>query len=500
MLFNSYIFICIFLPITLIGWYCLNYFKKYRIAGLFLSGMSLWFYAYFNVSYLAIILVSILINFLISIWIEHIKEDDKTLRTVIMILSVFINLGILFYFKYLDFFIENINAISGKNIPLQGILLPLGISFFTFQQMSFTVDRCRGLAKHYDFIDYTTFVTFFPQLIAGPIVLYDEMMPQFMDISKRKINSDNFARGIKMFIMGLAKKVLLADILAIPVNNAFVYTGGLDSVAAIAVMLLYTFEIYFDFSGYCDMAIGLGLMFNIELPVNFNSPYKSTTVKEMWNRWHITLSRFFTTYVYIPLGGSRRGFGRMLLNIFVVFTLSGFWHGAAWTYVVWGVMNGVLVVWDNLCIVGVKGTKYKKECKIYMPKWLGWILTFGFFVLSLCFFRSSSVGEALSLIKTIFSFSWTGKVYEVAYQLSAAEFYILDEAVSMISGTGVYYLHLVLMILMIGLCFYIISRPNSLEISKSDKHPVRTAVLLAILFVWCFISLSQVSTFLYFNF
>jgi len=498
MLFNSYIFICIFLPISLIGWYSLNHFKLYRLSGLFLTGMSLWFYAYFNISYIAIILSSIAVNYLISIIVSHIEK--KEIKKLLLVLSILINLGILFYFKYFDFFIANVNAISGSNFALKGILLPLGISFFTFQQLSFVIDRCTGKAEHYNFIDYCTFVTFFPQLIAGPIVLYDEMMPQFMDIENRKPKVQNFEVGIKLFIIGLGKKVILADVLAKPVSFAFANTTGLDSLSAFSVMLLYMFELYFDFSGYCDMAMGIAKMFNIDLPVNFNSPYKSVTVKEMWNRWHITLSRFFTTYVYIPLGGSKKGFNRMLLNVFIVFTLSGLWHGAAWTYVVWGAMNGLLVVWDNLCIVGVKGTKYKKECKVYIPRWAGHILTFGFFLLSLCFFRSATIPEACGIIKTIFVPNWNGKVFEIASKLTTSEFYILDEAVGMVSQMGVYYLHVILMIIMFALCFYIISRPNALEMVENKEHPKRDAFLLVVVFIWCFISLSQVSTFLYFNF
>jgi len=508
MLFNSYIFICIFLPIVLIVWYGLNHFKLYRLSGLFLCGMSLWFYAYFNVKYLAVILCSIAINYLISFLISiydskcpiEYENGINAPRKVILALSVILNLGILFYFKYFDFFLENLNAISGSSFELRGILLPLGISFFTFQQLSFVIDRSRGRAEHYNFIDYATFVTFFPQLIAGPIVLYDEMMPQFLDKEKRKIIPENMEVGIKLFIIGLGKKVLLADILANPVNFGFAISEDLDAAGALAVMLLYTFEIYFDFSGYCDMAMGLARMFNIELPVNFNSPYKSVTVKELWQRWHITLSRFFTTYVYIPLGGSRRGFKRMLLNVLIIFTLSGLWHGAAWTYVAWGAMNGLMVIWDNLCIVGIKGQKYKKECKLYLPKWVGWILTFGFFVLSLCFFRSHSISEALMMIRHIFSFTWNGKVFDVAYKLTAPEIYILDEACGMISQMCVYYMHLVVMIIMLTLCFFIVSRPNSLEIAVRGDKTVKTSILLAILFVWCFVSLSQVSTFLYFNF
>lgn len=499
MLFNSYIFICIFLPICLVGWYGLNYFKLYRLAGVFLSCMSLWFYAYFNVSYLAIILVSICINYVISYLVGYIKKNIYS--KIIMILSISINLGILFYFKYFDFFIENVNLITGSNFELRGILLPLGISFFTFQQLSFVIDRCLGKAEHYDFIDYCTFVTFFPQLIAGPIVLYDEMMPQFLDVKNRHLDKNNLEIGIKLFVIGLSKKVLLADILAIPVKVAFSNTDNWDTMTTIIVMLLYAFELYFDFSGYCDMALGLARMFNIILPLNFNSPYKSVTVKEFWQRWHITLSRFFINYVYIPLGGSRRGFGRMLVNVFIIFTLSGLWHGAAWTYVAWGAINGLLVVWDNLCIVGVKGVEYKKKCKIYIPRWLGWFCTFSLFLLTLCFFRSSSITEAVGIIRHIIYPSWNGKVFEIVAKLSAPEVYILDEAVGLLNiEAGVYYLHLVIAILLLVLCFYIISRPNALEISEKKGNESKSAFYIALLFVWCVISLSQVSTFLYFNF
>ena len=506
MLFNSYIFICIFLPIALIGWYSLNHFKLYRLSGVFLCGMSLWFYAYFNVKYLLIIVSSIGINYLISYLIHlydtRVKDNGNSsiVKRTMLVCAVLVNLGIFFYFKYFDFFLENLNAITGSNFELRGILLPLGISFFTFQQLSFVIDRCKGKANHYNFIDYATFVTFFPQLIAGPIVLYDEMMPQFLNTENRRINLSNIEAGIKLFVIGLGKKVLLADVLAKPVGFGFAISEDLDMLAALAVMLLYAFEIYFDFSGYCDMAMGLAKLFNVDLPLNFNSPYKSITVKELWQRWHITLSRFFTTYVYIPLGGSRRGFRRMLINILIIFTLSGLWHGAAWTYVAWGVMNGILVIWDNLCIIGIKGQNYKKPCKIYLPKWIGWFATFGFFLLSLCFFRSSSISEALMMIRHIFSFTWNGKVFDVAFKLSAPEIYFLDEAFGLISQMSVYYMHLVVMILVLIMCFYIISRPNSVEIAANKDKPVKSSILLAILFVWCFVSLSQVSTFLYFNF
>ena len=504
MLFNSYIFICILLPVALLGWFGLNYFGHTRLAGVFLTSISLWFYAYFHLSYLAVILASIAVNYLISLIVKKFseKEDDpdEFAMRILLVLSVVVNLGILFYFKYTDFFIENINALTGSEFALRGILLPLGISFFTFQQMSYVIDRCRGRAPHYDLITYSTFVTFFPQLIAGPIVTYDEMIPQFKDVTRRRVDRDNMRTGIRYFVIGFAKKVLLADVLAGPVNFAFVSPRDMDTPTAVIVMLLYMFELYFDFSGYCDMASGIAKMFNIDLPVNFNSPYTSANVKELWQRWHITLSRFFTTYVYIPLGGSKKGFGRMLANVFIVFVLSGLWHGAAWTYVLWGAVNGILVVWDNLCLVGVEGCEYKRECKVYIPRKLGQVLTFCFFLLTLCFFRSSTIPDALHLIKNIFVPSWNGRLFEILSYMEAPEFYILREAAGMMKDSVTGYLNLAIALVMIILSFIIITRPNSHELAPKDDHPVRDGILLGIVFTWCFISLNQVSTFLYFNF
>ena len=334
MLFNSYIFIFIFLPIALIGWYGLNRFGWYKPASLFLSAMSLWFYAYFNVRYLAIILCSIGLNFFLSFLLTKIPAVPQTVghtdgkKTPLPFMNrmglsagLLLNLGILFYFKYYDFFIENINLAFHADFNLKHILLPLGISFFTFQQLSFIIDRALGRCEHYDFTNYLTFVTFFPQLIAGPIVLYREIIPQFEDPAKRRFDSASFARGIYLFVLGLTKKVLLADTFGLMANYGFAQTFSLDAISTVFVILAYSFELYFDFSGYSDMAIGLGRMFHVELPLNFDSPYRSCSVKEFWQRWHITLSRFFITYVYIPLGGSRKGRPRMLFNTFIVFLL-----------------------------------------------------------------------------------------------------------------------------------------------------------------------------------
>ena len=514
MLFNSYIFIFIFLPIALIGWYGLNRLGKYKTASLFLAGMSLWFYGYFNASYLAVILCSIGLNYYLSFLLTKLPNSEPTqaadptahkaplplLNRIGLLAGLVLNLSILFYFKYYDFFIENINLAFHTDFTLNHILLPLGISFFTFQQMSFIIDRALGRCEHYDFINYLTFVTFFPQLIAGPIVLYKEMIPQFEDLSRRRFDSASFARGIYLFVLGLSKKVLLADTFALMANYGFAQTFSLDAVSTIFVILSYTFELYFDFSGYSDMAIGLGRMFHIELPLNFDSPYRSCSIKEFWQRWHITLSRFFITYVYIPLGGSRRGKARMLLNTFLVFLLSGLWHGAAWTYVAWGAMQGLLVVWDNLRIVGIRGREEKRPSRFHIPAWLGWIFTFTLFNLSLFFFRSEGILPAIQLFKNLSHLRFSGKLFEVAAQLDISEVYVIRQVLDLAAPSAAGYLYLIVMLVLFALAFFLVFRKNAYERATYNELTSKSCWGICILFVWCVISLSQVSTFLYFNF
>ncbi len=498
MLFNSYVFIFIFLPITLIGWYALNHFKAYEWAKVFLAGMSLWFYGYFNVYYLAVIVASILGNYFISYLMKF--SHTKLTKHIGLIAGMLLNLGFLFYFKYYDFFFENINLVFHTNFNLRHILLPLGISFFTFQQLSFIIDRCTGGAEHYSFVNYVTFVTFFPQLIAGPIVLHREMMPQFEDKANRRFNADNFAKGIVLFTLGLGKKVLLADVLAIPVNFGFEQTAFLDTPSTLLVILAYTFEIYFDFSGYSDMAMGLGKMFNIELPVNFNSPYKACSVKELWQRWHMTLSRFFIQYVYIPLGGSRKGKIRTIFNTFMVFFLSGLWHGANWTYIAWGTMQGLLVIWDNLGIVGVKGSNEKVPAKVYIPRWLGWLFTFGFFNLSLFFFRSDNMTNAFQMFRNVLAFKDTGYLNKIVVNLDIPEFYLLKQVLNMARPDMINYMYMGIFILLLLISGFILTWKNAVQIVEEYPLSTKLCLFVTVVFVWSVISFSQVSTFIYFNF
>ena len=498
MLFNSYIFIFIFLPLVLLGWYGLNKLKKYELAKVFLVGMSLWFYGYFNTYYLFIIAISILANYVLSYLMTFSKT--KFTSRIGLLTGIGINLAILFYFKYYDFFIDNINYIFHSDYALKHVLLPLGISFFTFQQISFTVDRYEGKLEHPSFINYAAFVTFFPQLIAGPIVFYKEMIPQFEDLNKRRFDSGNFAKGISLFVLGLGKKVLLADMLALATNFGFEQTYFLDTPSTLLVILAYTFQIYFDFSGYSDMAIGLGYMFNIVLPVNFNSPYKACSVKELWQRWHMTLSRFFVNYVYIPLGGSKKGRPRTIINTMIIFCLSGLWHGASWTYVAWGTMQGLLVVWDNLGIVGIKGNQEKVPSKIHIPRWLGWFFTFSFFNLSLIFFRSENMTYAFQMFKNIFAFKNTGYLYKLAANMDIPEFYVIKQAINLLAPDMLSAAYIVFFFIALAVSAFVLTRKNSLQIVAGTNYGSKFCWYITIVFLWSLISFSQVSTFIYFNF
>ena len=335
MLFNSYIFIFLFFPICLFGYYGLLHLKRERMARIFLVIMSFWFYGYFNLSYLLIMICSIAGNYLF-----HRALSRKRSR-VLMAAAVAANLGVLFYFKYFDFFLSTVNTVFGSSIALRNILLPLGISFFTFQQISFIVDTYRGEVRDCPLIDYALFVAFFPQLIAGPIVRYQDVSGR---MGERKVRIRDIENGLKLFTMGLGLKVILANQIGTLWN--VIMTAGAGRLHVLVAWLgafAYSFQIYFDFWGYSVMAMGLGKMLGFSIPRNFNNPYVSRSVSEFWRRWHITLGSWFREYVYIPLGGNRKGSARTVLNLLVVWALTGLWHGADWNFVLWGTIFFLLI-------------------------------------------------------------------------------------------------------------------------------------------------------------
>ena len=512
MLFNSYIFIFLFFPLCMLGYYGLK--NKSAVASkIWLIGFSLWFYGYFNIRYLYIMIFSILLNYgmyQLLIKAESLEPDragsltksaSKINKKIILFTGVSANLLLLFYFKYFDFFIENINAVFGSSFALHNILLPLGISFFTFQQISFLADTYRGELKDCSFIDYALFVSFFPQLIAGPIVTHEEMLPQFSNIGKKKFDEDQFCRGLFIFVLGMGKKVLIADIFGITVDAGYSMVAQLCSIDAVLVMLFYTLQLYFDFSGYCDMAIGIGKMLGIEIPVNFNSPYKACNIIDFWKRWHITLSRFFTKNIYIPLGGNRKGKARMYVNLFLVFFLSGIWHGAGWNYILWGIMHGVLYCVTRWMQVN-RGSRMEKY---RLGKLISSVLqafkvfaTFLYVNAAWVFFRSTSMEQALTLFKRMF----TGGVAlpsEAIYDaFNLDEFWYVMKVLHLTDFTFSNYILMVLFTVVILVVTFF--GKNVHEIAAKWKMSWISAVILAVVFGWCVVSLSGVSTFLYFNF
>jgi len=492
MLFNSSIFIFVLLPVALVGWYTLNHFKQYKIANIFLALVSLWFYGYFNPIYLVLILGSIVTNYFISFLMTRFSGRTKPL----LIAGLIFNICLLGYFKYYDFFISNINFIFKSGFTLKHIMLPLGISFFTLQQISFLVDRYWETAPHYSFVTYLCYVTYFPQLIAGPIVLHSEFIPQFEDVNNRRFNPSNFADGIVLFVLGLAKKMLIADTFAIIVNFGFTYYYHLEFLSSWTCAVCYAIELYFDFSGYCDMAWGLGKMFNFTLPINFDSPYKSHSINEHWSRWHITLTRFFTTYIYNPLmlSGIRKKKKKLYKYIcpMVVFTISGFWHGASWTFVIWGLMQGVATIWNQR-----KKHKFKKG-----P--LTWIAYFIYTVIADAIFRAETLEAMKQVLKAMFTVKFSSIVTEFFSHLSeVSEFYPITRICEVLIPQYAAYTYTALFAVLLLISILLLRGKNSHEILASQKEKGFTlpfTVGISFLFVWCLISLNQVSTFLYFNF
>ena len=477
MLFNSYVFILAFLPITLAGYYLLGLLpEKCPANKIFLILASFVFYGWNNPAYVPIIIGSILINYALSQIM--LRSEKKTIRLPLMLLGLALNLGVLFWFKYHDFFCENMNAFLGTGFSLNKLALPLGISFFTFQQLSYVIDSYRRTVPRYNLADYALFVTFFPQLIAGPIVLHSEIVPQFADPKNRRPNSENFAPGLFAFARGLAKKVLIADTFAVAVDAGFKAAAGLNTAEAWFVAIGYTLQLYFDFSGYCDMATGIGLLFNIRIPINFNSPYKSLNIREFWQRWHITLSRFLTNYIYFPLGGSRRGMVRTCINLMIVFLASGLWHGAGWLFLLWGLLHGAASVLYRL---------FRKQWDSLHPA-LQWMATFLFVVCAWVIFRATSLSDAAAILKSMFMMNFGAIRSDITSAFAMpGGFHPGYNAVYMLGW------YLAALVGCLG-C------RNVYERTFDFKPTVINALVTVALIVLCTLSLSKVSVFLYFNF
>lgn len=431
---------------------------------------SLFFYSWGGVSYLKILIVSIIINYIFGILIDDVRSNIK-LRKIFLRLGIILNLALLFYYKYYDFTIENINEIFNTNYSIKNIVLPIGISFFTFQGMSYIIDIYRNDGKvNKNPFSVALYISLFPQLVGGPIIKYKTIDDQ---IRNRKESLEFFSYGINRFVIGLAKKVIIADILAGMADNIFnLYYSGIDMPTAWIGAICYTFQIYYDFSGYSDMAIGLGYMFGFEFMENFNYPYISKSITEFWRRWHISLSTWFKEYLYIPLGGNRRG--NIYFNLFVVFLVTGIWHGAAWTFILWGLWHGFFIL--------IERAIRNKEWYINVPRTIKYIVTMLIVILGWVLFRADNLEQAIGFIKTMFGFS---KAIDITFEYS----YFINKK-------------LVFWIVISILGAVPFANNNLKKYKKSKNFEVLSTIIISLLFIISiiFVVNSTYSPFIYFQF
>jgi len=495
MLFSSSEFIFYFLPVVFVLYLLLVRWGGRMAAGGFLAVASLFFYAWWKPIYLPLILVSIGFNFGLSrCFLCNFALPEKT-RRLWLIAGITANLLLLGYYKYSWFVVEVGAELMGNSFRITPLLLPLAISFFTFQQIAFLVDAWKGEVRDFRFFDYVLFVSFFPQLIAGPIVHHREMMPQFANEQMTRWPGwVNIEQGIRIFMIGLAKKLIMADSLAVFANAGWGHSGSLQFWGAWATTLCYTFQLYFDFSGYSDMALGAARFFGIHLPINFNSPYKARNIQDFWARWHMTLSRWLKEYLYIPLGGNRKGSMRTYRNLFLTFLLGGIWHGAGWTFILWGAWHGAG------CVVHRFVSKLFKP----FPMFFAWLMTFGFVHIGWVFFRAPGIKEASGMLQAMMGL----RGIEVIPPLANLKTYFLHLEWLKFKGTAfsttepqvpLYAL------LWITLCFILtLGFRNGIEttLQRPIRHPVAGAVFFALLALICilFSIRAEESPFLYFNF
>jgi len=486
MLFNSYSFIFLFLPLMLLGYFWFLRHKLILGSKVWLVGGSLFFYGYWNVVYIPLLLGSILVNFLVGSALSGEKLFHLS-RKMVLGFGIFFNIALLGYFKYTDFLLENVNDFWGTDLPLPDIILPLGISFFTFTQIAFLVDAYKAKVKEVDFLNYMLFVSYFPHLLAGPILHHAEMMPQFVNRWNWAVRWRNIAVGLFLFSIGLFKKVIIADTFASWANTGFDVAHTLNLFESWATSLSYTLQLYFDFSGYTDMAIGISLMFNIRLPINFNSPYKARDIQDFWRRWHITLSRFLRDYIYIPLGGNKVGRFHNYGNLFAVFLIGGLWHGASWMFVIWGALHGAAIVLHRIW----------KDLGLRMWDWLGWFITFNFLNVAWVFFRAKDfdavkkilggmIGQEGIMLPNILAEKWE---FLGEYGIEFG-YWVLNAGLAGLSDVMVIVVALVLVTRM----------DNSHQWVDKLRSNWKFAVVISVMLVIGLQSLTKVSAFLYFNF
>ena len=482
MLFNSYPFLIIYLPLVLAGFFSLTRWQMNRSARVWLLLCSLAFYGYWDVRFLPLLVGSIAFNFQCG---KQILASSASIlhKKAFLIIGVMGDLALLFYFKYCNFFLSVINGQSS----FTEVILPLGISFFTFTQIAYLVDAYQAKAESCDLISYGLFVTIFPHLIAGPILHHKEMIKQFESATLFTLSWPNIAQGTFLFIMGLAKKVIIADYLAELVKPVFD-----QSLPVIPIIqgwigaLAYTLQLYFDFSGYSDMAVGLGLLFNLHLPINFNSPYQADSIIDFWRRWHITLSHFLRDYLYILLEGNRGGHWAKMRNLFLTMLLGGIWHGAGWTFIIWGAFHGSLLVINHLW----------RYFNLAMPNWLARIITLLAVIIGWVIFRAPDFSTSLKILSGMAGLN--GVIFPESY----------ENLLPFLKYFGVVFKHLeefkyrfYHILALLGLGIAVLYLPNSNAwAERFKKRPLAWAIPCAIIFCFTFIQIDNLAEFLYFQF
>lgn len=486
MIFSSYTFIFLFLPISLVVYYFTAKVKISHTATIVsLVFLSLVFYSAWKLLYLPLLLGSILINYYIGKRIQSYSGLFSLNRKWLLILGVAINVVCLGYFKYLAFTIETINYILDTKIAKPNILLPLAISFFTFQQIAYLADCYSTKFRAYTWSEYFLFVSFFPQLIAGPIVHHTEMMPQFRDKNTFRFSYKSFYIGMTIFSIGFFKKVVIADNLSAWATTGFSSISDPGLLEAWFAALSYTMQLYYDFSGYADMAIGAALFFNIKLPDNFNSPYKAQNIQDFWRRWHMTLSRWLRDYIYIPLGGSRHSGVRTYINLMATFLIGGIWHGAGWTFILWGGMHGL-----GLCV-----HRAFRFLPIKLPKLISVGITFIFVVFSWVLFRAGTTSDAMSLWKGMIGFNGIS----IPAQMGALKSILVGINISTFDVDN-----LALFALLVLFAFITaFIAPNTIKIRsllEQERYLLMFTILGTIAFSMSILNLANPTEFLYFNF
>lgn len=474
MTFNSYIFILFFLPAVLAGYYFCFFRKSSRLVHVFLLVASIIFYISAGWEMLVLLGINILINYGLFCGIKVCQKSRPAWIKYLLGAGVICNLGILMYFKYYNFFVDSFNLLFGPRLAVREILAPLGISFITFQQIAFLVDASRQEISSCSFMDYMLFISYFPHVSSGPIIRHSDFLPLLH--ADRKMDWDKFSAGLYMFFMGLGKKVLIADVFGSAVDWGYANIDSLNSTSAVFISLAYTMQIYFDFSGYSDMAIGISRMLQLDLPINFNSPYKADTILEFWKRWHMTLTGFFTKYLYIPLGGNRKGKARTYVNTLIVFLCSGLWHGASWTFVIWGGVHGCFMVF----------TKHFQKVFDRLPVFLNKSITLLFVNFTWILFRAQSFTVFKQMIKILLKNDW-GRLRD---EISACFRPVILEELG--CPDWVY-----AVIFSAVIVFVVLKCDNVQERAEHMKYSLLSCLWVLAVAVISILSLSGVSTFVY---